>query len=140
MNWSRWLVVSTCYILVVMSVMGLEAFRPLIKPWPWGEDAFRTLAIAVLPPACLFAIGLLATSTGAPRGVKGKPDHKVEEAPPRTPAQEKGHRLGIFLTVISALILVFGLGAESNRVAGLGFMGVLFGYWLARLWYWFRSA
>ena len=83
---------------------------------------------------------LLATSTGAPRGVKGKPDHKVEEAPPRTPAQEKGHRLGIFLTVISALILVFGLGAESNRIAGLGFMGVLSGYWLARLWYWFRSA
>jgi hypothetical protein len=140
MNWSRWLVVSTCYILVVMSVMGLEAFRPLIKSWPWGEDAFTALAIAVLPPACLLAIGLLATSTGAPRGVKGKPDHKVEEAPPRTPAQEKGHRLGIFITVISALILVFGLGAESNRVAGLGFMGVLFGYWLARLWYWFRSA
>jgi hypothetical protein len=67
-------------------------------------------------------------------------DHKVEEVPPRTPAQEKGHRLGIFLTVISVLILIFGLGAESNRIAGLGFMGVLFGYWVARLWYWFRSA
>ena len=130
--------------------MGLEAFRPLIKPWPWGEDAFNALAIAVLPPACLLAIGLLAMGTGAPRGVKGKSDHKVsdhkvsdhkvEEAPPRTPAQEKGHRLGIFLTVISVLILIFGLGAESNRIAGLGFMGVLFGYWVARLWYWFRSA
>jgi hypothetical protein len=68
-----------------MSVMGLEAFRPLIKPWPWGEDAFKALAIAVLPPVCLLAIGLLATSTAAPRGTKGKPD---EAAPPRTPTQE----------------------------------------------------
>jgi hypothetical protein len=43
-------------------------------------------------------------------------------------------------TAIASVFRLFGLGAESNPVAGLGFMGVLFGYWLARLWYWFRSA
>jgi hypothetical protein len=210
MNWSRWLALSVCYILVVMSVMGLDAFRPLIKPSPiyelefsggtvrsidtsktrdslvqdvsqaWraaaaalvkagkhaeadeiitnlakksdevistlaannksrGEDASKVLAIAVLPPA-LLAIVVLAASAGSSRRVKGEQNHKVEEAFARTPVQEKGHRLGIFITIVAALVFVFGLGVESNPIAGLGFMGVLFGYWLARLWYWFRSA
>jgi hypothetical protein len=65
---------------------------------------------------------------------------KVLEVRTRTPAQEKGHRLGIFITVIAALVLVFGLSTDRSTIAGLGFMGMLFGYCLARLWYWVRSA
>ena len=52
----------------------------------------------------------------------------------------KGHRLGIFIITIAALILLFGLGTNSDPIAGLGFMGICFGYSLARLWFWFRSA
>jgi hypothetical protein len=37
MNWSRgflrlWLALSACYILVVVSFMGLDKFRPLVRP------------------------------------------------------------------------------------------------------------
>jgi hypothetical protein len=63
-----------------------------------------------------------------------------EDDTPRTPKQEKGHRLGIFITVVAAVIFVVGTVANNERVMGLGVMGVLFGYLLARLWYWFRSA
>lgn len=63
-----------------------------------------------------------------------------EDVVARTPAQEKGHRLGIFITVVAALVLVVGSSSNNAPVQGLGFMGVLFGYLLSRLWYWFRSA
>jgi hypothetical protein len=66
-------------------------------------------------------------------------DQKDESA--RTVAmRKKGHRLGIFITIVAALVLLFGLGAESSLMMGVGFMGLLFGYLLARLWFWFRSA
>ena len=135
MNWSRWLVGCTCYILVVMSVMGLEAFRPLIKPWPWGwTPSARWQLRYFLRYVPVSDEHWRASWSERETGSQGR------RSTSSNTWQEKGHRLGIFLTVISALILVFGLGAESNRIAGLGFMGVLFGYWLARLWYWFRSA
>jgi hypothetical protein len=65
---------------------------------------------------------------------------KPEEAARTLAMRGKGHRLGIFIITIAALILLFGLGTNSDPIAGLGFMGICFGYSLARLWFWFRSA
>ncbi len=67
-------------------------------------------------------------------------NQKDKDAARTLAMREKGHRLGIFITIVAALVLLFGLGAESGLLIGLGFMGVLFGYLLARLWVWFRSA
>ncbi len=67
-------------------------------------------------------------------------NQKDKDAARTLAMREKGHRLGIFITIVAALVLLFGLGAESGLLIGLGFMGVLFGYLLARLWFWFRSA
>src|SRR5262249_41091292 len=63
-----------------------------------------------------------------------------DEAARTLAMRKKGHRLGVFITIVAALVLLFGLGFESSLVIGLGFMGLLFGYLLARIWFWFRSA
>jgi hypothetical protein len=68
-------------------------------------------------------------------------DQKAEEETTRTLAMRgKGHRLGIFITVVATLVFVFGATAKNDLVGGLGFIGITFGYLLARLCCWFRSA
>ena len=60
--------------------------------------------------------------------------------------RRRGHRVGIFLTSIGAVLFLFGAASESystnaddiTRVVGGSV--ALFGYGVARLWYWTRAA
>jgi hypothetical protein len=62
--------------------------------------------------------------------------------------KKKGHGLGIFLTFISLLLVLLGATNESSYsppawasfFVGLGAIGTIFGYVVARLWYRFRAA
>ena len=62
--------------------------------------------------------------------------------------RRKGHRLGIFVTVASLLLALVSFPAASGYGAPpiatglltLGLGGTLFGYLLARLWYWYKTA
>jgi hypothetical protein len=63
--------------------------------------------------------------------------------------RRKGNRLGIFVTLFSLILLFVGIvgGAGSYNsptwatfLAAVGLAGTLFGYLMARLWYWFKAA
>jgi hypothetical protein len=62
--------------------------------------------------------------------------------------RRKGHRLGILLTLVSAVFLTIGVLNDSGYprpawasfFAAIGSGGVLLGYAFARLWYWFKAA
>jgi hypothetical protein len=60
----------------------------------------------------------------------------------------KGHRLGIFLTLISVVLFLIGIMNDSGYpappwasfFAAVGAGGILLSYVFARLWYWFKAA
>lgn len=63
--------------------------------------------------------------------------------------RRKGHRLGLFIVILSiplALTGVLTMGdytgqfAWANATCAIGWLGLIFGYPLARLWFWFRAA
>ena len=65
----------------------------------------------------------------------------------RSRLRRQGHRLGIFLVALSFVVLLAGFAygsgsrpGERELVFALGFLGMIFGYPIARLWYWFKSA
>ena len=59
--------------------------------------------------------------------------------------RRKGHRLGLFIVLLSfALVIAVFMDGTPDKsrlgiLAGPGACGAVFGYPLARLWYWFRS-
>jgi hypothetical protein len=80
---------------------------------------------------------------------------RTSQREPSTPAQlpsdeslrqrEKGHRLGIFLVVLGLGLALVGCANDSNATSWddwtriLGFVLLIFGYPLARLWFWFKA-
>ena len=60
---------------------------------------------------------------------------------------KRGHRLGVFAAVASLVSVLagffVGIAAGHSEAGGvlmiLGLLGVIFGYPLARLWYWVRA-
>jgi hypothetical protein len=51
--------------------------------------------------------------------------------------RRKGHRLGMFVLALSFVLVALGIGWPPFAFAGVA--GLIFGYPLCRLWYWFRS-
>lgn len=71
----------------------------------------------------------------------------IDEAAKNSPANEikadyrrQGHRLGVFLTALGFVLILAGLVGEAGNLFGMGLFLLLFGYLLARLWYWFKAA
>lgn len=62
--------------------------------------------------------------------------------------RRKGHRLGVLLTILGPVLIILGiLLSESVAWSGaaplllaLGAVFLVFGYGLARLWFWFKQA
>jgi hypothetical protein len=84
------------------------------------------------------------TNSPPPAAVRGEfmkaKAEKPGEGAHNIAMRRKGHRLGVFVTIVAFLVCLFGLGLESGPIIGLGVLGTLFGYLLARLWYWVKSA
>lgn len=67
---------------------------------------------------------------------------------PNMRLKRQGHRLGVFVTVASLLLTLasfpaatgYGAPAWASALFTAGIVGVLFGYLLARLWFWFKAA
>jgi multisubunit Na+/H+ antiporter MnhG subunit len=84
---------------------------------------------------------------GAQSSVVTMSDIRTEPASSdeRLRQRKKGNRLGIFLVVLGLVLALVGMvndGYEASwddGVRALGFILLIFGYPLARLWFWFKA-
>jgi hypothetical protein len=90
-----------------------------------------------------------------PPSVNTMDDIRISQQKPSAPAQlsadeslrqrRKGNRLGIFLMVLGLVLALVGIVNDSyatswdDGVRVLGFALLIFGYPLARLWFWFKA-
>ena len=72
---------------------------------------------------------------------------RIALTPEKIALRRKGNRMGIFVSLASAVLLLFGfiLSPEGKNefatfVSVLGVLGVLFGYVLVRTWYWAKAS
>lgn len=88
------------------------------------------------------------TEATRPLPASAAPELAADDLSPAARLRRKGHRLGIFLTVVSIPVLLIGLlnsgsyeqPAWASLFTATGFFGLLCGYLFARLWYWFKAA
>jgi Protein of unknown function (DUF2569) len=88
----------------------------------------------------------LSSAAHAPIQVRPTTDQPPTDDAARL--KRKGHRFGIFLTLISVVLLAIGILNDSGYssppwasfFAAVGAGGVLLSYLFARLWYWFKAA
>jgi hypothetical protein len=133
-------------------VMGIAfvltaSFGPLltmhvyVKPSPAAPRGFRIFGFPRrATPTSVATMGDIRTSQREP-----------SSTPAQLPSDEslrqrrKGNRLGIFLVVLGLVLALVGIMNDSyatdwdDGVRALGFALLIFGYPLARLWFWFKA-
>jgi hypothetical protein len=144
-------VVANFIVLVGMAAYTNSSVTP-----EDSRDAIRaTMQAVIWVPYMLLSKRVKATFYGIPLPTRMTQPHNPKERSAEaineseaTRYKRKGHRLGIFLTFVSLLLLLVGAMNESSYsppawasfFVGLGAIGTIFGYVLARMWYWFRAA
>jgi hypothetical protein len=119
---------------------ALLTMHTYVKPSPAAPSGFRVF-------------GFPRRAAQSSVGTMG--DSRISQREPSPPAQlssdeslrqrRKGNRLGIFLMVLGFVLALVGILNDSYATSWddgfrtLGFALLIFGYPLARLWFWFKS-
>jgi hypothetical protein len=120
---------------------ALLTMHTYVKPSPAPARGFRVFGFP---------------RSAAQPSVSTMDDIRTSQQEPSAPAQKlssdeslrqrrKGNRLGIFLVVLGLVLALVGIVNDSydaswdDGVRVLGFALLIFGYPLARLWFWFKS-